>query len=289
MSELPTESDSVSCAEGVRALAEEQRSLAKVASALRPLPKLLESSDLVAALKKLAKLETKLAALGVASSRGLALVQAARREIELRRQHLRERLSTELIGECQSRGISLRVVSREEPVEVRIAPLSVVIDREKGRAELRFAKEPLAVCAADAKAILEAREEALAELQKGFDPAVFFTACQRAWRAAKSLGGPDAAERVELLQFLPQLALQMQSDSFRGRPSTKNYREYTRARFAFDVLQLQRAGKLVQGGQRLNFGVATGTSASNRNRSVWLENEQGEGEFKLTVYFTAAE
>jgi hypothetical protein len=289
MSESLDSRGSSECVAALRALLEEQRSLAKVASALRSLPKLLEGSDLVAALKKLAKLETKVAALGVAGPRGVELVQAAGREIEQRRQRVRERLAGELRTACEARGLSLRVVSREEPVEVRIPPLAVVIDREKGRAELRFAKQPLATCGADAEAIVAAHVEAVAALRKGFEPESFFAACVRAWRSARAAAGPEASDRVEILSFLPQLALQMQSDGFRANPYAKNYREYTRTRFAFDVLQLQRAGKIVQGGQRLNLGVATGTTASQRNRAIWLEDEQGEGEFKLTVYFTAAE
>lgn len=289
MSEPLDSRGSSECVAALRALQEEQRSLTKVVSALRSLPKIVEGSDLVAALKKLTKLEAKVAALGVAGARGVELVKAAGREIEQRRQRVRERLAGELRAACEARGLSLRVVSREEPVEVRIPPLAVVIDREKARAELRFAKQPLAICGAKAEEIVAAHAEAVEALRKGFDPEGFFAACVRAWRAARAAAGPEATERVEILSFLPQLALQMQSESFRANPNAKNYREYTRARFAFDVLQLQRAGKIVQSGQRLNLGVATGTTASQRNRAIWLEDEQGEGEFKLTVYFTAAE
>lgn len=285
-SELPAVPETSPCVEQLRDLQAEQSSLAKVVAALRPLPRILQSTDLVAALRKLAKLEARVAALGVAGSRGLALLRAARSEIEQRRQHWRERLGSELRAACEARGLDFCVVSREEPVEVRIPPLAVRIDREKGCAELRFAKQPLASCAAQADEIVAAHAAAVEALQKGFDAEAFFAACHRAWRAARAAAGPGAGERVEILSFLPQLALQMQSESFRANPNARNYREYTRARFAFDVLQLQRLGKLVQNGQRLNLGVATGTTASQRNRAIWLEDGHGEGEFKLTVYFS---
>ena len=39
----------------------------------------------------------------------------------------------------------------------------------------------------------------------------------------------------------------------------------------------------------MNLGVATGTTATKRNRALFLEDEHGDGEFKLTVFFTRAE
>ena len=39
----------------------------------------------------------------------------------------------------------------------------------------------------------------------------------------------------------------------------------------------------------MNFGVATGSSASRKDRVVYLEDEHGDGEYKLTVFFTPAE
>ena len=80
--------------------------------------------------------------------------------------------------------------------------------------------------------------------------------------------------------------MQMQNRAFRVEPSVRNYRDYGRARFAFDMLQLRRQGGLVREGWRLNLGVATGTTASKKNRVIWFEDEHGEGEFKLTVFFT---
>ena len=39
----------------------------------------------------------------------------------------------------------------------------------------------------------------------------------------------------------------------------------------------------------MNLGVATGTSATQKQRVLFVEDEEGEGEFKLTVFFTRAE
>jgi len=39
----------------------------------------------------------------------------------------------------------------------------------------------------------------------------------------------------------------------------------------------------------MNLGVATGTTASDKRRVLYLEDEAGNGEYKLTVFFTKEE
>ncbi len=60
-----------------------------------------------------------------------------------------------------------------------------------------------------------------------------------------------------------------------------------RTEFAYDVLRLRKAGKLSHEGRRMNLGVATGSSASQKKRVIYFEDEFGSGEYKLTVFFTS--
>jgi hypothetical protein len=264
--------------------------LAKLASTLAPLGRAASYSDLSKVPALLDKLASKLTALPApVAARGVLLIEQVREEFEARRARVRENLSRELNAGCRERGLELRVVSKEDPVELRIAPLGVRIDRERGQAEIRFAKFPLAACAADAGEILAAREQALRTLERDFDAAQFFAACLTAWKAARGAGLGGTGDRVEILDFLPYLALQFQSPPFRVEPTAKNYVGYTRARFAFDVHRLRNEGRLSHDGWRLNLGVATGTTAANKKRVIWFEDGDGQGEFKLTVFFTRSE
>ena len=124
---------------------------------------------------------------------------------------------------------------------------------------------------------------------RGSTRSVSSDACLRAWRAARGAGGSGAGDRVELLDFLPYFVLQRQSPAFKAEPTERNFRGYSRARFAFDVLRLRNEGGLSREGWRMNLGVATGTTATKKNRALFFENEHGDGEFKLTVFFTRAE
>ena len=94
---------------------------------------------------------------------------------------------------------------------------------------------------------------------------------------------------MEITAFLPYLALQRQEKKFHRDPMQKSFRDYTRVQFAWDVMRLQEARTFVCDGWRLNIGAASGTSASNKARVIFMEDEHGQGEFKLTVYFSREE
>ena len=267
---------------------EEARALGKLSKAFEPLAKTKTYQDLSKLPALLEKTEAKVAGLAV-GDRGKSALDEIRSELRERRKRMQERLAKDLLAACQTQGLELRVLRREEPVEVRIAPFAVVIDREKGKAELRFARLELEECAADAAAIVETHGRVLAELRRDFEAGRFFDACLKAWRAACGAGCAGASERVEILEFLPYLALQLQSKAFRVEPNERNFRGYSRVRFAYDVQRLRREGGLSRDGWRMNLGVATGITASKKNRTIFFEDEHGDGEFKLTVFFTRAE
>jgi len=259
--------------------------LAAAATALGPLTRAATYEDLKKLKTTLEKVEKKLpedirqeAGLTDLLGRlGVWVVEAG--------EQLRRRLGRELRAACAEAGMEFRVVSREPPVEVRIAPFAVVLDFEKGQAVLKFARLEVARTAAEAEAILAAIARARRELDAGFDPEQFFTKCHRGWRAARA-AKEECGERIEILDCLPYLAVEMQGPRFRVEPTSENFKGYGRIRFAWDVLRLRRARMLTQNGLRLNLGVATGSTASQKKRVLYFEDEDGNGEYKLTLFFT---
>ena len=272
-----------------RELAARAKALGVLGRQFQPLTKPRGFADLSRVPAALEKIERRVATMPLVSEAGSRLIAEIREavaEVQLRQ---RNSLARDLQAACAERGLTYRVVSREEPVEIRLPPFAVVIDRERGRAELRFARLPVAQCASEAAEILDCRERSQRELDAGFDERRFFEAARRAWQCARGGADDPTIDRVEILDFLPYLALQFQTPAFRVEPSTANYRGYSRARFAWAVARLRKSGALTQQGWRLNLGVATGTTASKKNRVLWFEDEHGEGEYKLTVFFTRTE
>ncbi|GIW41478.1 MAG: hypothetical protein KatS3mg076_2055 [Candidatus Binatia bacterium] len=200
---------------------------------------------------------------------------------------LRQYVARHLQEYCKQKGLTLEVVRREDPVEVRIPPFSLVLDFPRGRAAWRFARESLREMPLDVGLVLKTYEQLRREFeQRALAPADFFQRCLRAYRETLAAVGGQPGDRVEFEHFLPRLALQMQERSFRRDPRQKNYREYSRAHFAYDVWRLRREGLLSHGGWRLNLGVATGATAQQKERVIYFEDETGRGEYKLTIFFT---
>jgi hypothetical protein len=264
----------------------EQKELGKARAALRPFTVAESYTDLTKLGARLATLEKSLE--GEVGK--LARLGPLVAELESWRsgaaQRMRKSVGRELKDACAAAGLELTVVSREDPIEVRIPPLSVVLDFTRGQAELRFARLPVATCGASAGAIVLTHRDTLRALDSAFDARAYFDLCWAAYGAACAAAGKKRGERVEIQDFLPHLALLLQSKKFQTEPIAANWRDYPRARFAYDVHRLRKAGGLSQSGRRMNFGVATGTTAGAKARVLYIEDEHGRGEYKLTIYFS---
>lgn len=205
-------------------------------------------------------------------------------------QRLRSDLGRQLRDAFTTRGLGFRVVSRDDPVEVRIPPLSLRLDFGRSKAVWQFAREPLREVGLDPKAIEKAYDAARRQLEwPEFSPPTFLHHCYQAYREALLATNRQAGDRVEFEHFLPRLALHLQRRSFLRNPQKGLFRDYSRAHFAYDVLRLRRAGQLAHNGWRLNLGVATGSTAQQKERVIYFEDEEGNGEYKLTVFFTRSE
>ena len=287
----PVEEDveSTSPAEMVRfefaRLKAEARAWTEVANKLSPLTKDAAFEDLGKYRKRLEKLRAELTPSSIAEFGLAPLMEALDDHAGNAAARLRQRLSRELKGACESGGLGFRVIQSEDPIEIRIPPLSVEVDLKSGVASIRFARQEVHHCAADPDQIVKGHASAMRALETAFDGRKYLQACWRAYRTALAETGGKPGERVELLLFLPHLALQLQSKRFRTDPVEGNFRGYSRAHFAYDVLRLRRARALELDGRRIEFGVATGTSATDKKRVVYLENEEGRGQYTLTVYF----
>lgn len=201
-------------------------------------------------------------------------------------ERLRREVGLGMKKACAEQGLEFRVVSKEEPIEVRIPPLSVLFDFKKSRAVLQYARDPVDQCKLDVEDIMKTHEKAVGALTLGFNPDDFFEKCRQAYSRVIRLDGLNPGDRVEILRFLPELAFLMQPNKFQENPIRKNYRPYSRARFAYDIYRLRQAGGLVRDGLRINFGVATGITATKKRRVIYMEDPFGAGEYKLTVFFT---
>ncbi len=200
----------------------------------------------------------------------------------------RSRLARQLRDRCAQEGIELEVITRD-PLELRLPPLGVQVDVDADRADLVFGRHRLARVTADADAVMAARQEVLAELDAhGWDPAAFHRALRTAWSRTAGSRAPGEGYK-ELLDIFPQLVLALQSARFLDDPTARNLRPYSKAAFCYDLWRLRRDRSLLVDGWRLSLGSATGGSTRDKKRVFWLEDDQGRGQYFLTLRFVADE
>jgi hypothetical protein len=208
-------------------------------------------------------------------------VAAAEAWLASQRATRRERLAGELRAACEDAGVELMLLGRD-PLELRLPPVSVVVDLAAGGAELRFAGLEVGRTAAEAGAILAARARAVSSLEgSDWDPSAFLVCLRQAWLRASR----GAEAWVELTDVLPEVALLRQGRRFRRDPTTRHFEPYPAVRFAYDLWRLRRDRVLATGGWRLSLGPATGGSTRDRGRVLLLEDARGQGQYHLTLRF----
>ncbi len=164
-------------------------------------------------------------------------------------------------------GLVPRMVS-ESPEEWRLGPATVVVDRRRGTAQIRYAREPLARAGCDAEEVLRGWRRALDRLaSESLAPDQFLSALSDAYAQLLERSGRPAGERVSLADLIPHVARAA------GR------RSYSRAQFAWDIARLRTERRLHHDGRRVMLDVATGQAASQKRRVVWIEDESGAGQY----------
>lgn len=240
--------------------------------------------------RKLASVVAKVGAMVTGSGRvqgeAALIVERLVKDLAEAPKRRRETLGLGLKAACQSAGLEMRVIDRESPIRLRIPPFAVTIDIDSGVASFAFALQPLEKCGADAEKIVALHRQLRTKMETSFAPEAYFDDCLAAYRMALAACNKAFGERIEFDQFLPLLALRMQPKNYRVEPISKNHRSYSRAQFAFDVMRLREAGVLERAGRRIQFGVATGNSTAQKSRVLFLEDADGNGEFKVSVSFT---
>lgn len=193
----------------------------------------------------------------------------------------RRRLAQGLRAACAAWNLDLLVLC-QDPLEIRIPPVSIRIDTERDSAEVVFADQVLRRSEARAEAILEARERAVKDLEgRDWDPRAWLTHLHAAWWEART----GAADWVEINEVLPGLAWRLQPRRFRKDPSARNFLSYPRSRLAYDLWRVRRDRTLSVDGWRLSLGPATGGSTKDKSRVLRLEDDRGQGQYHLTLRF----
>ena len=177
------------------------------------------------------------------------------------------RFAADLRDAAAEVGLRPRLLA-EQPEEWRLGLVTVVVDRQRGTAQVRYARTPVGRARCEAAQVIAACRRAVERLGKESLAPDRFAALLAAGYAA--LAGQRGAP-VPLLSLWPEV----------GRAAGR--KAYPRAQFAWDIARLRREQGLVLPEGRISVDVATGTPG----RALWIEDEAGTGQYYRTLRLVA--
>lgn len=192
-----------------------------------------------------------------------------------------------LTDAASERGVVCSLLT-SDPMELALSPFTVTVDLARNLATLRYARLAVEELPAAPDRVMDAREKHLKQLESGWAPEQFFDALREAYQILRIRQRLPNDARVALTDLLGHLALAFQGKKFLGDPSGSHYRDYGRARFAYDLARLRRAGLLERNDWRLSLGTATGTATKNKKDVLYIEEGGGRGQYYATLWFVAA-
>jgi hypothetical protein len=251
-----------------------QRTLKKQLQLLKRVQALVKDDPQARALKKVTS-----ALASVSANPTEEVYQTLREWVEKEEQTRKQRFREGLSAICATQNRQLEIVCRD-PLELRIAPFNLGIDVDKDTVNLLFGRNKITKTPAKAQEIMGAWQEAFASLEgSNWNAESYLAMLYTAWKRCSPNGS------CELMDVLPELTLMQQSKAFRQNPTAKNFKPYSRIQFAYDLWRLRRDKSFTANGKRLTLGTATGASAQDKKRVLWVEDGRGSGQYFLTIRF----
>jgi hypothetical protein len=176
-----------------------------------------------------------------------------------------------------------------DPPEFRVGLLTVAVDLARGAVSIRYARQELDKVSATAAEVVEGCRKAIQALEaRPFVAEACFKHLLAAYRVHLARTGQAMGARVELCDLLADMAFAQQGERFFESPQREHFVSYSRVQLAYDLARLRRAGRLAGEGLRLTLGSATAGTTKNKSRVLYLEDERGNGQYYLTLWFVPA-
>lgn len=217
-----------------------------------------------------------------------ALTEATRRS-DRARMKAGMRLDTELQALAEKEGVECARVS-DQPLVYGWDAFEVSCDFETGRAQVLFGRELCdeteIVAAAIGKATATVKERH--ESWRGQPTAELFARLRRAYVMAAAATDAASGARVAIVDLIVPLANLITAPARWRQKGPEGLSPYPRERLVVELHQLRRQAALEAGGLRLELGVATGTSTSNKADVVFVPSNGRDGQYYATVRFVEA-
>ncbi len=146
---------------------------------------------------------------------------------------------------------------------------------ERGTLRIFWGPEEIAQVPLDPERVVEAIRTFEQHLNTPFHADEFFHLLLTAYRKVVEEGGRTSPQRgrAPLLHVLRQLVFLRQSSAFWANPSKRNFREYSRVQFAYDLYRLRRSSY----GSRIQLVVATFDQTRDPHQALFVPDSPEKG------------
>lgn len=189
------------------------------------------------------------------------------------------------------RDLEARLDEEGLKIEGHIPNLSVslftlVIDKEALKASLWYGNKQEKIGSYNLNAEMVSNEivKNLKKLKESeFNSREFLKALYRSYEAARVVKGKSPGERVPISEVLMQLILLRQPDRFYSDPTERNFKEYRRMEFSYD---LHRLDKRELDEHLLSLVTATRAYTGKRQDFIWVPSGVGsDGNYISHIQF----
>jgi len=152
----------------------------------------------------------------------------------------------------------------------------IEVDFIAKKVNIMFGPEKIGGCALSPDEIVNKLQKIDEELKKNSMPErEFIDKLFQGWRRASLF---LQKERVPITTVLTEFALLFQKKQFYENPSKRNYKEYPRHQFAYDIYRLREKGVKEAHSKELHLIASTFDATRKRIDYIWVPtNERGEG------------
>lgn len=152
----------------------------------------------------------------------------------------------------------------------------IKVDFIAKKVDIMFGPEKIGGCALSPEEIVTKLQKIDGELKKNSVPeGEFIDKLFWGWRRASLL---LQKERVLITTVLTELALLLQKKQFYENPSRRNYKEYPRYQFAYDIYRLRKKDIKEIEGKELHLIASTFDATRKRIDYIWIPTDKrGEG------------
>ncbi len=206
--------------------------------------------------------------------------------VEREKESRRERFGQELAGLLEKEGKKVR----GQYPDLKIGLLTLEVNFEAGFANLYWGNKLEAIkrkIPLNPFLIVKFISEFQKDLSRlKFDPKTFAFQLFTAYQLLLTRVQRPFGERVFLVDLLPEITFSLQGKEFREDPKRRNFKEYPRYRFSYDLYQLQKSGLKGIEGYLFHLSVATFDQTLEKRKALWVpSNEEGEGTYYSYITF----